>query len=681
MKIQTENFTAVFDLEANNFVSLCNVKTGDEYIKCVPRFPLISIFVWQKDEKVKKELWPQNGTLHQDGDQWVVQYDSFSGYAICVRLYLKAHEDRLFIRAKVENQSSDEIVEILLPRLNGISLGKTHTENVLLYPHHAGERSVNPVKRYQLMAKGEWGRHWRAASLPVDDYYRREINYCGLASMSWMYLHDAQNGLYFGSHDGRFPVTGVIAETNGNEDSPWMGFAFRSFERVNSGEAWESGEYCIAISCSDWHYGAKIYREYIQPLLNIQSNPDFLNDELALHQCYNFKHSGKITRRFADIPAIYEKGAEWGVKHLFIASWNRTGFDSSYPEYYPDMELGSAMQFRRGLKYVEEKGGFSTLYINARIFDVKSDFHSTVGEQMAIRTQEGNTIEEVYGPAHFTVNCPSDTLWQNYLIDTAEFAARAYGCKGVYLDQLGSAEPYACYNESHSHGKRAGDFNQGYLYILRTLLPRLRDNDPDAYLMIENCGDIYSAYCWGSLTWNGDTFDEFFNLFKYTFPEYVQVNMVGPRAWVSDPEETRRWFYKDMQRAVLLGSVLWLGITDHLERYPDEYRVYARRALEFRKALQPLLKIGCFSDNLFVQKVSDGCDACCWKLNDGRILFIAGNHELRQDVQAEFILPKKIRQADAYDTDGNQVPVKIQENRILLAMDTERLFRVIVELE
>ena len=157
--------------------------------------------------------------------------------------------------------------------------------------------------------------------------------------------------------------------------------------------------------------------------------------------------------------------------------------------------------------------------------------------------------------------------------------------------------------------------------------------------------------------------------------------MVDPRARVSDPEETRRWFYKDMQRAVLLGSVLWLGITDHLERYPDEYRVYARRALEFRKALQPLLKIGCFSDNLFVQKVSDGCDACCWKLNDGRILFIAGNHELRQDVQAEFILPKKIRQADAYDTDGNQVPVKIQENRILLAMDTERLFRVIVELE
>lgn len=174
----------------------------------------------------------------------------------------------------------------------------------------------------------------------------------------------------------------------------------------------------MTVSCRDWHYGAEIYREYIDPLLEIQPEPAFLQDEAALHQCYNFKHSGKITRRFADIPAVYEKGAEWGVRHMFMASWNRTGFDSSYPEYYPDMELGSAMPSGEASAMCREKGGFSTLYINARIFDVTSDFHASVGEQMAIRTPEGRMIEEVYGPARFTVNCPDDELWQNYLIDT-----------------------------------------------------------------------------------------------------------------------------------------------------------------------------------------------------------------------------------------------------------------------
>ena len=34
------------------------------------------------------------------------------------------------------------------------------------------------------------------------------------------------------------------------------------------------------------------------------------------------------------------------------------------------------------------------------------------------------------------MNCPSDTLWRDYLLDTAEFCVKAYGCDGIYLDQL-----------------------------------------------------------------------------------------------------------------------------------------------------------------------------------------------------------------------------------------------------
>ena len=112
---------------------------------------------------------------------------------------------------------------------------------------------------------------------------------------------------------------------------------------------------------------------------------------------------------------------------MFIASWNRTGFDSFYPEYYPDMELGSAMEFRRGLEYVRNHGGMSTLDINARIFDLKSDFHKLVGEKMAMRNEKG---EDVPGnpmvPEHFTVNCPPDALWREYLLDTAEFCLRIW---------------------------------------------------------------------------------------------------------------------------------------------------------------------------------------------------------------------------------------------------------------
>ena len=72
---------------------------------------------------------------------------------------------------------------------------------------------------------------------------------------------------------------------------------------------------------------------------------------------------------------MWEEGNKRGINHMFIASWNRTGFDSFYPEYYPDMELGTALDFRRGMDYLNARGGFATLYVNARLSDMSSDFH------------------------------------------------------------------------------------------------------------------------------------------------------------------------------------------------------------------------------------------------------------------------------------------------------------------
>ena len=266
------------------------------------------------------------------------------------------------------------------------------------------------------------------------------------------------------------------------------------------------------------------------------------------------------------------------------------------------MELGSAMEFLRRLEYVRQHGGMSTLYINARIFDLKSDFHKLVGEKMAIRTETGEMRYEACGTEHFTLNCPSDKLWREYLLDTAEFCVKAYGCDGIYLDQLASAEPFACYCEEHSH-ENIGEFNNGYLYVLKNLLQRLRAYNPKAYIMTENCGDIYGSYTWGNLTWNGAEYDEYYNVFKFTFPEFTQVNMVNPRSWA---EESQRpvWFRKDLHRAICLGSILWMGITSRLRPEDGMYHTYGKMAAAFRGGLQPILKGARFQDDLWLEGVS-----------------------------------------------------------------------------
>ncbi|MEG2253364.1 MAG: DUF6259 domain-containing protein, partial [Clostridia bacterium] len=205
--------------------------------------------------------------------------------------------------------------------------------------------------------------------------------------------------------------------------------------------------------------------------------------------------------------------------------------------------------------------------------------------KMQIENEKGEALTETYGPHTFTLNCPSDEQWQHELVDTCDFAAMSYGFKGIYLDQLASAEPFACYHEGHTH-EDIGEFNQGYLKILDELRTRLRARDKDAYLMTENCGDIYSAYTWGNLTWNGANYDEFYNMFRYTFPEFVQVNMCNDRSWVEDEQEHELYFYSDVERCVLMGNILWLGITS---RYLGKEELkphfdYLLAATKFRQA-------------------------------------------------------------------------------------------------
>jgi len=648
MRLNGSTFQANYDTGIHNLTSLKNCITQDDYIKKVPKVPIISLTVLAKGSAESVELIPGTQGVVESGDatRARISYENFGGYDILVTIVMEARNDTLVFSAEISNrQAGIDIVEILFPHISGIFLGDAYDDDTIIYPHHAGERTLNPVRVYGHDRKA----FWRAASQPYGDIYRREINYCGLASMSWMYYQDPCNGLYFASHDPRFPVTGIIAET-GSEDDPYMGFGFRKHHRVTSGEMYETGEYFCTISDRDWHYGAQLYRSYISPFLNIQKQPDFLRDESALNQCYNFKKEGIIHNRFKDIPQMFQAGMKWGVRHMFIASWNRTGFDSCYPEYYPDMELGSAMELRRALEQVHALGGFTTMYINARIFDEKSDFHGSVGKEMALRDRQDRMVRETYGPESFTVNCPSDRLWQEYLIDTAEFAVKAYGTDGIYLDQLASAEPFACYSEKHSHTD-IGDFNNGYLYILKEINARLKAHNPDSYMMTENCGDIYGSYVWANLTWNGADYDEYYNVFKYTFPEFAQVNMVNPRGWEKNIDRQSRLFFLDIQRATLLGNLFWIGITSRFKVEIDDQYIYMRKALTFRQRLQPLFQQGEFLDSTYISHISKGCDGTCWRLSDGRIMVLGGNPELDPQAELEVHLPRIAIRLECLDMD------------------------------
>lgn len=625
--VENPYMSIVFDAEIGEFVSLKNKITGDEHIKKRLLTPVFKLFCIVDGAGAKDEFVPnkvKNVAVINETSRHSIIID-FEGARcadniidINAQVTVELHDgdcESFWSMKLCHNDPRYHIVEVLFPYLKGIYLGNDWADDIIIYPHHAGEKTVNPIERY---VSDRYINFGRAQTKKDGDIFYREINYCGLASMSWMYYYDSDNGLYFASYDDEFPLTGLRVETGGPAN-PWIGFGIRKYRRIAAGEELNIGKYIIALTNEDWHWGAKRYRKWIRDIINMPQNPDYLKNEFVLNQCYNFKRDGVIYNKFSNIPQIYEKGlSTYGARHMFIASWNRKGFDQNYPEYHPDMELGTPWELYEGCEYVNQHGGFVTFYINSRIFDIYSDYFLNIGRRWAIKNEAGDMIHEQYGPHKFVVMCPASREWQNYLMDIASWMVRCYDASGIYLDQLGSAEPFPCYDLTHGHID-IGDFNRGYLQILKELLPRLRSLNPNSFLMIENCGDIYGSYVWGNLTWNGEPYDEFFNLYKYTFPEYVQVNMVNPRRDLTGDERLHR-FYRDIARAMLLGSVFWVG----LDKFDDdEYSAYMRKAIALRKELNEFIKAGKYVDTEDVLDINGDISVSHWRLEYGDLYIIA----------------------------------------------------------
>ncbi|NMA05873.1 MAG: hypothetical protein GX931_05840 [Acholeplasmataceae bacterium] len=630
----TKNYEIKIDISSLAVVSIYNKLTSDEYLKEKYEIP---IFVLEGEIKGKWErINPKLKSI--ENNKLNV---TFGDYDILGVISFETRDlDKAVFEITITNKDDFVINEIIGPNIYGLSLGDDYQKNVFIYPHHAGEKTVNPMDRYR---KKDYQSFFRANTyLTSHNTYKRSINYCGLASMSFMYLYDENNGFYIGSHDKRFPVTSIVAEVGALKR--FMGLSFIKHYNIEKDETYCSKEYVISINNKDWHYAKEIYRPYLLPHLKFHNYPKYLDDEWGLNQCYNFKRQGNIIQnKFKDIPKMFLTGKELGLKHMFLASWNRGGFDTDYPEYYPDMDLGSAMDFVRGLQFCKDNGGIPTLYINARIFDIESDYASSVGERMAIKKPDGTNYIETYGKKSFTISCPSDNEWKNRLIDTAEFLVKGYGAVGVYLDQLASAEPFACYQEKHSH-KRIGEFNQGYLEVLKETLKRIKKINPNSFILTENIGDIYCSYTFANLTWNGPDYDEFFNLIKYIFPEFIQINMVNPRLKdkkYATEEETLK-FHKHLERAILLGSILWYAPT--IKRLECEKVMvdYLHQALLFRKEIQQYIKKTTFVDNKYLLD-SEGVNVCIHE-NKDLILVLIGNAK-NNTIKLKFPTEYKLKRA------------------------------------
>jgi len=382
------------------------------------------------------------------------------------------------------------------------------------------------------------------------------LGYCGGASMPWLFYGNQNEGFYVASYDERFPTTILHTEAT---DSMLIGL--EKIGSLGADEEFSSNQCEFSYLTADWHEAARRYRSWALSWYKIGPVPDWVWEENGLLVHYDFKfQSGEICHRFVDIPELYEMAKEAGFRHLYVSAWNEGGFDTLYPQFFPDLELGTIRDLKKAITEVKEDGGKISFYINTRIFNHRSEFYETLGKKWAARTAEQEEYIEKYGKETFSCMCAAENEWTKVLKDFILWLIEDMGATGMYVDQIG-VYPRLCFNEDHSH-QRIDQWNLGYEKLLQEI--NSETSEVPFYIM-EGCGDLYSQYVgaqlvhagWGLYTPYGAP-----KIYKYTFPEILHVDMVHPKPVAIDVKAIGLEPKQVAARSFLLGTHYW--VYDHV---------------------------------------------------------------------------------------------------------------------
>ena len=402
-----------------------------------------------------------------------------------VVIELPENECRSLWRMSLTNNTDWEVGTVAFPAIDGMWLGETWEDDVLVFPRFAGWQVVNPTKKLAADAQRitwkwqeyQYTYHLNEATGALDDRgaYVLRLPYSGSASMLWMDLYDPneKTGLYITCRTSGDHMMGLRAESFG-ETNPGTGMAILHETCLCRGE-WESEECVFAFHEGDWHWAADEYRTWFQgvhPPMPQTHRPKWFMESAGLMAHYDFQYQGGgIVHRYKDIPHIYDLAQEMGFNHLLLSGWNRDGFDFGFPHYDTNPNLGTEQELKDALAEVKAKGGHVAFYINSRLCNVDFEDEQENLEKFAIVNRDGSRFQEKYGAADVTfASMCINSDWRRQLRETVRYLTHDIGADSMYLDQLAMACSVKCYNPAHEHGEKRNTWNAGYTKLINEMI-------------------------------------------------------------------------------------------------------------------------------------------------------------------------------------------------------------------
>lgn len=568
-------------------------------------------------------------------------------------LALPLKEHRMLWQVTLCNQTEQTVGKAYFPYLNGIWLGDDWKNDALYMPVHSGDRTLNPTETLSAPpAKIAWKwQEYQFDYLVGGPYgvkneklgcYERECIYSGPCSMLYEELCNEQLGMgvYLTCRDDTLRLKAIRAAAYGPLN-PGVSLAIAHIPCLKAGE-WESEPCVLMLFEGDWHTGADDYRAWRdslgRPAIVRRHRPEWFMQSAGLVAHYDFKYQGGgIVHHFSDIPALYEQARGFGLTHLLLSGWNRDGFDNGFPQYTPDPELGTEEELREAIKTVRAQGGHVAFYINSRLCNVKYDELKALWEGGAVRRADGSPILEKYGAGdlNFACMCNGAAAWRDKLVGTVDYLTRLIGADSMYLDQLGMATGYLCHNQAHLHGADTACWNQGY----ETILNRMRENygEDGVALLFEGASDIHARGASGQLISTMFFPGAFPELYKYTFPDDVLVDMMCPASHSAmRPAHIARKSTFLLYRAFCVGSYFWIYDLeeDNTFRRDTEQLDRLKRVIALRNAWLSAYGHGRFTDTVNLRTIPEGLIVKRFELEDGALIACANERKTPASVVA-----------------------------------------------
>ena len=569
-----------------------------------------------------------------------------------VRIRLPKDDCRSVWTLTLENRTPWEADDIAFPALDGLWIGESYRDDILVYPHFAGCRIINPT--VQLASEPEmitwkWQEYLYRYKIgqetgTLDDRgaYVRQLNYSGEASMLWMDLYDEKEGtgLYLTCRNAPRVMKSLRMESFGPGD-PGTGLAILHRPALRSG-SWTSEPCVLALHEGDWHWAADDYRAFIQslPTPGRTGRPAWFAESAGLMAHYDFQYqTGGIVHRFCDIPRLFEEAEKTGFHHLLLSGWNTDGFDYGFPHYTPNPKLGTEQELKDAVAEVQRRGGHVAFYINSRLCNTAFEDQRDRIARSAVMRKDGSLWIEKYGAddLSFATLCINEPSWRQELARTVHYLTHEIGADSMYLDQFAMGTSMQCYHPDHKeHEGNPSAWNQGYIKLLEEMIP---DYAPEGMaLLIEGCNDLFGPFVSGQLI--SELHCPFESrmpqVYKYTFPDQMLMDMMNPRRYSAmRPEHVARHSTELLHNAFTMGAYLWcydLEWDNTWRRDPEQLaRLTALVAL--RTAWLKRYGQGCFRDTVGLADLPDNAQIRRFDLADGVLLACASEAGLRGTVR------------------------------------------------